>query len=61
MLTMKVENALAALRADRALATSEADLAALDAQIARAHRLYVAAAVTDIATFRAELSGPQVG
>jgi hypothetical protein len=33
----------------------------LDEQIAALHSAYVGAAVTEIATLRAELSGPQVG
>jgi hypothetical protein len=61
MLTYEVRVALDALRAERLLASSEGSTAELDAQIARANWLYVCAAVTDIATFRAELSGPQVG
>jgi hypothetical protein len=36
-------------------------MADLEEEIDYRRRLYVAAAVTEIATLRAELSGPQVG
>jgi hypothetical protein len=46
------------LQAERALASTVADL---DEEIEATNQAYVGAAVTEIATFRAELSGPQVG
>ena len=55
------------LHAERALALSEglhgntAYMTDLDDEIEAARHAYVATAVTEIATFRAELSGPQVG
>ena len=55
------------LHADRALASIEGlavdslYMADLDGEIEATARAYVGAAVTEIATFRAELSGPQVG
>ena len=36
-------------------------MADLDGEVEATTRAYVGAAVTEIATFRAELSGPQVG
>lgn len=58
---------LQGLQAERALASIEgltsnsAYLADLDQEIAVTRNAYVAAAVTEIATLRAQLSGPQVG
>jgi hypothetical protein len=49
---LEIHTHLLELRAERALASIEA--LALNST-------YVGAAVTEIATFRAELSGPQVG
>jgi hypothetical protein len=55
------------LRAERVLASIEGlavdslYMADLDGEIDATARAYVGAAVTEIATFRAELSGPQVG
>ena len=52
------------LRAERALITAAGrgdELADLDAAIAGCRRAYVSAAVTDIATLRAELSGALQG
>jgi hypothetical protein len=55
------------LRAERALASIEAlagdsaNLDELDGEIEATARVYVGAAVTEIATLRAQLSGPQVG
>ena len=46
------------LRAQRALASVMVDL---DGEIEATTRAYVGAAVTEIATFRAELFGAQVG
>ena len=43
------------------LAVNSAYMADLDGEIAVTAGAYVGAAVTEIATFRAELSGPQVG
>ena len=55
------------LHAERALASIEGlavdslYMADLDGEIEATARAYVGAAVTEIATFRAELSGPEVG
>jgi predicted regulator of Ras-like GTPase activity (Roadblock/LC7/MglB family) len=55
------------LQAERALASLEglganrAYLADLDDELVAAHHAYVGAVVTEIASLRAELSGPQVG
>jgi hypothetical protein len=55
------------LQAERALASLEglggntAYVSDLDDDLAAAHHAYVGAAVTEIATLRAELSDPQVG
>jgi hypothetical protein len=55
------------LQAERALASIEglaggsAYMADLEEEIEATNQAYVGAAVTEIATFRAELSGPQVG
>jgi len=55
------------LRVERLLAASEglgadtAYMADLDGEIAEVGDAYVAAAVTEIATLRGELFGPQVG
>ena len=55
------------LHAERALASIEgltgnsAYMADLNNEIAATHSAYVGAAVTEIATLRAQLSGPQVG
>jgi hypothetical protein len=40
---------------------NSAYMADLDREIETTARAYIGAAVTEIATFRAELSGPQVG
>jgi hypothetical protein len=64
---VEVRNHLAALEAERALAidTGVAEVAAymadLDEEIEHCRQLYVAQAVTEIATLRAEMSGPQLG
>jgi hypothetical protein len=64
---LKVHTHLLELQAERALASIEglavnsAYMADLDGEIAATTRAYVGAAVTEIANFRAELSGPQVG
>jgi hypothetical protein len=55
------------LQAERALASREgpaadsAHMADLDDEIVATQHAYIAAAVTEIATLRAELSGPQAG
>jgi hypothetical protein len=55
------------LRAERALASIEglasdsAYMADLDAEIAATRSAYIHAAVTEIASLRAQLSGPQFG
>jgi hypothetical protein len=55
------------LRAERTLASAEglavnsAYMADLDGEIEATTSAYVGAAVTEIATLRADLSGPQVG
>jgi hypothetical protein len=53
-----VERALASIEG---LATDTAYMADLDDEIAAMREAYIAAAITEIATLRAELSGPQVG
>jgi hypothetical protein len=53
-----VERALAWIEG---LATDSAYMADLDDEIAAMRQAYVAAAITEIATLRAELSGPKVG
>ncbi|MFL5912111.1 MAG: hypothetical protein ACJ768_16245 [Gaiellaceae bacterium] len=58
---------LARLQAERALASLEGlagnstYVSDLEDDLAVAHHAYVGAAVTEIATLHAELSGPQVG
>jgi hypothetical protein len=62
---IEIHTNLLALRAERAsiegLAVASAYTADLDAEIEATTSAYVGAAVTEIAIFRAELSGPQVG
>jgi hypothetical protein len=64
---IEIHSHLLELQAERALASMEglavnvAYRADLEGEIEAAARAYVGAAVTEIATFRAELSGPQVG
>lgn len=64
---IEIHTHLLELQAERALASieefavSSAYIADLDGEIEATARAYVGAAVTEIATFRAELSGPQVG
>ena len=53
-----VERALAAVEG---LMSNEAYMADLEDEIAEVSTAYVGAAVTEIATLRAALSGPQVG
>jgi hypothetical protein len=67
MFATEMHTHLKQLQAERALASIEglagdsAYMADLDQEIAVAHSAYVAAAVTEIASLRAELSGQQVG
>ena len=58
LLELQAERALAAIEG---LATSSAYMADLDGKIEATTSAYVGAAIAEIATFRAELSGPQVG
>jgi hypothetical protein len=64
---IEIHSHLAELQAERALASIEglalnsAYMADLDGEIEATARAYAGAAVTEIATLRAELSGPQVG
>ena len=58
LLQLQAERALASVEG---LAMGSAYMADLDGEIEAMTRAYVGAAVTEIATFRAELSGPQVG
>jgi hypothetical protein len=55
---LRTERALASLEG---LATNAVYMAHLDREIVVTSHAYVGAAVTEIATLRAELSGPQVG
>jgi hypothetical protein len=63
----EIHTHLLELQAERALASIEglavypAYMADLHEEIEATNCAYVGAAVTEIATFRAELSGPQVG
>ena len=67
MFAIEMQSQLQELQAERALASLEglADqdsyMADLDQEIAAARFAYVGAAVTEIATLRAQLSGPQMG
>ena len=67
MLAIEMQVCLKELQAERLFASSEgltadaAYTADLDDEIAEVSAAYVRAAVTEIATLRAELSGPQVG
>jgi hypothetical protein len=64
---IEIHTHLLELQAERAyasidgLAANSGYMADLDGEIEATTRAYVGAAVTEIATFRAELSGPQVG
>jgi hypothetical protein len=64
---IEIHTHLLELQAERALASIEelpgnpVYMADLDGEIEATARAYVGAAVTEIATLRAELSGPQVG
>jgi hypothetical protein len=65
--SIEMQIRLRELQAERLLASSEgldadtAYMADLDDEIAEVSNAYVGAAVTEIATLRAELFGPQVG
>ena len=67
MSALIIRSQLADLQAEKALATVEgldasvAYMADLEDEIGLWRDLYVCAAVTEIATLRAELSGPQEG
>jgi hypothetical protein len=67
MSAIEIQDQLQQLHAERALALIEglegdgAYMADLDDEITAARFAYVGAAVTEIASFRARLSGPQVG
>ena len=58
LLELRAERALASIEG---LAVSSAYMADLDGEIEATTRAYVGSAVTEIASLRAELSGPQVG
>jgi hypothetical protein len=58
LVELQAERALASIEG---LAVSSAYMADLDGEIDATARAYVGAAVTEIATFRGELPGPQVG
>ena len=67
MFAIEIQDQLHELEAQRALAlvdgfaSSSAYVAVLEEEITAVRAAYVGAAVTEIATLRAELSGPQVG
>lgn len=67
MSAIEMQNHLQDLQTERALASIEgltgnsAYMADLNHEIAATRSAYVGAAVTEIATLRAQLSGPQVG
>ena len=58
LLELQAERALASIEG---LAVNSVYMADLHGEIEATARAYVGAAVTEIATLRAELSGPQVG
>jgi hypothetical protein len=66
-MAIEIHGHLLELEAERALAEAEGlavnsvYMADLDEEIEATARAYVGSAVTEIASFRAELSGPQVG
>ena len=66
-IALGLKDHLTQLQAERALASLEglgenaAYVADLDEELAAAQYAYVGAAVTEIASLRAELSGPQLG
>jgi hypothetical protein len=55
---LRIERALASLEG---LTANDSYMADLEHEIAVARHAYIGAAVTEIATLRAQLSGPQVG
>jgi hypothetical protein len=67
MSAIEMQTQLQELQAERALASLEglalqnSYMADLDEEIAAVRHAYVGAAVTEIATLRAQLSGPQLG
>jgi hypothetical protein len=67
MFAIEMQDQLQQLQAERALALIEglesnsAYMADLDDEIATTRHAFVGAAVTEIATLRAQLSGPQLG
>lgn len=67
MLAIQMQNHLRELQTERALASVEglsndsAYMSDLEDEIAATRSAYVMAAVTEIATLRAQLSGPQLG
>ena len=67
MSAIEIHTYLQALQAERALASIQgyalgsAVTADLDSEIEATTRAYVGAAVTEIASFRGQLSGPQEG
>ena len=67
MTAAEVRGYLIKLEAERSLALDtgvaeiDAYIADLDEEIEFCHQLYVASAVTEIATLRAEMSGPLIG
>ena len=67
MLTIEIQMRLKEVQAERLLAASEGlaanalYMADLEDEIAELSTAYVGAAVTEIATLRSALSGPQVG
>lgn len=62
MSAIEMQDRLHELQLERALALTEGlELADLDEEIASTRDAYVGAAVTEIATLRAALSGPQLG
>jgi hypothetical protein len=67
MSAIEMQTQLQELQAERALASLEglsthgSYVTELDREIAVARAAYVGAAVTEIATLRAQLSGPQLG
>ena len=64
---LQLRSQLGELQAERALAVQEglgdnaAYMADLDEELVHRTQLYIAAAVTEIATLRAELDGPRYG
>ncbi len=58
LLELRAERTLASIEG---LAVGSAYMADLDGEIEATASAYVGAAVTEIATLRAELSGPQIG